>query len=205
LEHDERSRAFPARKAAILKSKTHHRYGPVLDQGDLGSCTGNAMVAALMTTPLHVRGRDLAERDAVNLYKRATQIDGVPGEYPPEDTGSTGLAVAKAAKEAGLIREYRHAFGLQQCLAALVLQPVIVGTVWTEEMFDPDPNGFIKPKGEVVGGHEYCLIALNVTGRYVTAVNSWGPRWGLKGRFRLAFDDLDVLLRQQGDVTVPVE
>ena len=44
IEHDERSRryAFDASKVK-LASVHHERRVPVLDQGDLGSCTGNAM------------------------------------------------------------------------------------------------------------------------------------------------------------------
>src|SRR5882672_8003142 len=90
VEHDPRSRAFSAGTAAI-KSVRHKRHGKAFDQGELGSCTGNAMAGVLMTEPLWIRGRNLAEADAVALYKTATRLDSVPGTYPPNDTGSSGL------------------------------------------------------------------------------------------------------------------
>jgi C1A family cysteine protease len=34
--------------------------------------------------------------------------------------------------------------------------------------------------------------------------NSWGRDWGLTGDFKLAADDLDVLLKNAGEAVVPV-
>src|SRR5580765_8579725 len=108
VEHDPRSFAYKAETAAI-KSVTHRHYGPVFDQGYLGSCTGNAMAQRLMAVPFHhTLKRALTEQDAIDLYSVATVLDGYPGEYPPDDTGSSGLAVMKAAKKAGLISGYSH-------------------------------------------------------------------------------------------------
>ncbi len=107
VEHDPRSRAFSAGTAAI-KSVRYKRHGNAFDQGELGSCTGNAMAGVLMTEPLWIRGRNLTEADAVTLYKAATRLDKIPGKYPPDDTGSSGLAVMKAAVKAKYIAGYSH-------------------------------------------------------------------------------------------------
>ena len=48
VEHDPRSRAFSAGTAAF-KTIRHLRHGKAFDQGDLGSCTGNAMAGVLIT------------------------------------------------------------------------------------------------------------------------------------------------------------
>lgn len=202
--HDERSRAFGATLAPTIKTKTHRHYGAVLDQGNLGSCTGNAMAQALNTKPFKQRGRTLTEADAIALYERATEIDPWVGTYPPDDTGSSGLSVAKAAQERGWITEYRHAFGLDEALAALTLSPVLVGTNWYSSMFFPTSDGYVSPTGFVQGGHEYLLLGLDVKKQRVTALNSWGSGWGKKGRFYLTFDSLGTLLAQDGDVVVPV-
>jgi hypothetical protein len=83
------------------------------------------MAGALMTEPLWRKGRKLDEVQARILYGMATKLDGLPGTFPPDDTGSSGLGVAKAAKALGYISAYHHAFGLEHALAALTLGPVI--------------------------------------------------------------------------------
>lgn len=100
VEHDPRSRDYPFEVAAAtpLRKTLWRRYGRVLDQGQLGSCTGNAIVGALNTLPLRKTGAAaLTEKDAVSIYGSATAIDSIPGQYPPTDTGSSGLAVCKSA------------------------------------------------------------------------------------------------------------
>jgi hypothetical protein len=182
----------------------HRRYGPVLDQGSLGSCTGNAMAQVLNMTPLHTPGtRWLKEEDAVALYQRATAIDPFPGTYRPEDTGSDGLSVCKAAKELGHITGYRWAFGFEHALDALQNGPVLVGTVWHQSMFTPDAKGFVWPDGNEVGGHEYVLMGDDTKGK-LTFLNSWGKGWGKGGRFHMNYVTFGKLLAAQGDVAVPV-
>jgi hypothetical protein len=204
VHHDPRSRNYPAAMASSLKSVAHRHYGPILDQGQLGSCTGNALTQALMCAPLHKPGRILTEADAVALYSRATELDPIPGHYPPTDTGSDGLDVCKAAVEKGYLSAYHHAFGLDQALAALVLSPVIIGIDWLTGCDQPDSNGLIRYAGTVRGGHEVCLNAINVEHKLVRALNSWGDGWGHRGAFYMTFDDLGRALARQGDVTVPV-
>ena len=202
VNHDPRSRQFPAPGSDRLRSVTHRKYGPILDQGNLGSCTGNAACAALNTAPLKKRGRTMVEDDAVRLYSRATVLDPFDGQYPPTDTGSSGLSVAKACVEEGLCSSYTHAFGLDHALAALVERPILVGTNWYSSMMQPDPSGYLHIEGDPVGGHEWCVFGIDVEHERVVAVNSWGPGWGDRGRFFLSFDALNRLLSEDGDVTV---
>ena len=200
VQHDPRSLAFPAALAPALKTVTHRHYGPVLDQGQVGSCTGNAAAQSLNTVPLRHGRRLLTEIDAQGLYHEATVLDGFPGTWPPTDTGSSGLAVAKASQQAGWVTGYTHAFGLDQCLAALVLAPVIVGTNWHEDMFNPDAAGYVHPTGAIAGGHEYTLLGINVKLARVTMLNSWSASWGRNGRAYITFADLGTLLADSGDV-----
>src|SRR6478609_1006417 len=71
-----------------LASREWERVLPVLDQGELGSCTGNAGTGALGTQPFYdaVGGvlpatAAAAEEFAVQLYSDATVVDGYPGTY----------------------------------------------------------------------------------------------------------------------------
>lgn len=203
VEHDPRSLNFPAEVAAKVSSKSWLHHGPVLNQGPLGSCTGNAMAQCLNTTPFYV-SRLYNQTDAVKLYSRATVLDGFPGSYPPTDTGSSGLAVAKAALEYKWIKSYKHAFGLDMVLGALMLSPMIVGTNWYDGMFRPNSSGFVSISGGKAGGHEYLLTGVNIASKTVTFLNSWGNGWGLGGVFHMTYDTFATLLSQQGDATVSV-
>ena len=62
----------------------------------------------------------------------------------------------------------------------------------------------LEPTGAVAGGHEVCLIGVNVENELVTVLNSWGPSWGQQGTARMRWSVLGGLLEQQGDATVLV-
>lgn len=205
IHHDPRSRSFPADTATDLVTTVHTHHGPVLDQGNLGSCTGNALAQCLNTDPLF-NGTALTEDDARRIYSEATAIDPFPGQWPPIDTGSDGLDVCKAAKAEGLISSYTHTFSGDDLRRALVLGPVIVGTTWFNSMFTPAANGRlpVKPRSGVAGGHEYLLYGLDVRWHRVWILNSWGAGWGQGGSAYLTWSDLDRLLSWGGDCTVPV-
>lgn len=212
VEHDERSRAFAVPEADVaIRSVTHRRYGYPLDQGQLGSCTGNAIAGWLNTAPAHKANTPLMrEADAVRFYSEATRIDGIDGRYPPTDTGSSGLAVAKAAKAEGRIAGYRHAFSLHAALLALQTLPVITGVVWYEGFDSPDANGRVKISGQIRGGHEFELLGFELASTneplldgLIKAENSWGLSYGLRGRFYFTARTFAELLADSGDVTVP--
>jgi hypothetical protein len=205
-EHDERSRLFAvAEDVAAVKTVVWTRRAPIFDQGNLGSCTGNAMAGAVGTDSAGRTGNAMMhEDDAVGLYELATRLDHFPGVYPPDDTGSSGLAVAKAAKRGGFITGYRHAFSLHAALTALQSGPCIVGMAWLTGCDSPDPSGLVRYEGDVRGGHEIELIGCDVDAQTVTFANSWGEGWGAAGYFSMSLGDFHTALKDGGDVTVPV-
>jgi endonuclease YncB( thermonuclease family) len=92
------------------------------------------------------------------LYPLSTRLDPFPGEYPPTDTGSSGLASAKAAKQLGIGGDYFWLFDVNAVVQAVIDGDVVsVGTVWTDGMFDLDGRGFIAPTGNIAGGHQYAI------------------------------------------------
>jgi len=192
--------------AVVQRSVLWGHHGPVLDQGDIGACTGNALADCINTDPFAAARPNgyLTETDALKLYELATTLDNVSGQYPPDDTGSSGLAVCKAGVQLGYLAGYRHALGFDAFAAALQLQPVIVGTNWTEAMFTPDSDGTVHPTGQVEGGHEYLALGIDYNAQRLTFLNSWGESWGDHGRFYMSFGDFADLLAAQGDATVPV-
>lgn len=178
-----------------------------VDQGELGSCTGNAMAGVLMTAPLWMPGRNLTEVDAVALYKAATKLDNVPGNYPPTDTGSSGLGVMKAAVKLNYITGYAHSFSLDQLQGSLTLRPGILGINWYDSFDKPNADGEC-PMGaaaKVRGGHEVQLFGIDTKKERVWCYNSWGPTWGGRknGTFYLSYKTLNRLLGEQGDATFP--
>lgn len=193
-------------RAAGQRSVLWGHHAPVFDQGDLGSCTGNALAQLINTDPFAAARPNgfLTEADAVKLYSLATTLDSDPGIYPPTDTGSSGLAVAKAGVQLGYFQTYAHAFSFTHFTAALQTQPVIVGTSWYENMFHPDRNGLIRVGGTLAGGHEYLALGVDYEHSTLTFLNSWGSSWGQSGRFTMTFGDFSLLLSQQGDATAPV-
>ncbi len=219
IRHDDASRAYAYPTAGLtLTSAKHARRIPVLDQGQLGSCTGNAGIGALGTDPYYATvpsrvqpllvaqgAYSLDEAGAVALYSAATRLDDAPGGwYAPgwQDTGSDGLSVAKALVAAGMISGYQHTFSLNDALLALTKTPLITGVNWYQPMFTPDDDGRVRPGGQLAGGHEIDADEIDVENERVWFTNSWNTSWGVNGRFYLTFDDYGRLLGEQGDVTV---
>lgn len=218
VRHDSRSLAYQVEPVVIsgLVSVRHERHIPVLDQGDLGSCTGNAAEGCVGTSPLFealpagnpyfppTLDEATCEREAVEFYSEATKLDDIPGSYPPDDTGSDGLSVAKVALKVGLISGYQHAMSLDAALTALAAGPVITGVNWYDSFDTPSPTGVIAiARGAVVrGGHEFVVDELNVEHQLVGFTNSWGDAWGVQGRAYMSWDTWGQLLSEQGDVTV---
>ncbi|MGW3135886.1 hypothetical protein [Streptomyces sp. NPDC001139] len=215
VEHDPRSLAFAhgVLPQSAVKPVAWTRRAPVFDQGQLGSCTGNA-AAGLIGTDSNVRRGltgvktsqgpyDVDENLAVAIYKLATTLDNVPGTYPPDDTGSSGLGAAKALKKLGLAVGYTHAFSLDSLKSALQTGPAMLGIVWLNSMFDPKPDATltVDRKSGVAGGHE--IVCAGWDGAYFRLDNSWGAGWGDGGSCHVYEDDLRWLLSQDGDVTVP--
>lgn len=208
--HDSRSLRFQVKAKSVdeLASVRHEVLIPVLDQGNLGSCTGNAATHVLGARPFaesHGLPLDvLDELFAVGVYSQATKLDPWPGEYEPEDTGSDGLSVAKVLVDRGLISGYQHATSLEACLTALAERPVMIGSVWRAGMYDVKADGRLRVSGAEQGGHEYALDELDVERKRVWMRNSWGSSWGVNGRAWLSWADLGALLDADGDVTVLV-
>lgn len=207
VEHDARSYAFAVPDhVRRVESVTWERHAPIWDQGQLGSCTGNAMAGALMTGPLYQPGRVLTEDDAVRIYELATTLDNVPGHYPPEDTGSSGLAVAKAAKRMGMLSAYHHCFTVPSMLSALQFGPVIVGVSWFAGFDQPVGDAAeLRISGEVRGGHEFVIRGLDVAAGMLLCDNSWGPSWGDKGSMRMTLGTWAALRKMQADCVAPVK
>lgn len=218
VNHDSASRAYRVQvpRRTSFRSVRHESRIAILDQGSLGSCTGNAGVSAIYHMPF-VSGRTAwsypaSEDGAVSLYSAATQIDPFAGQYPPTDTGSDGLSIAKVLKSKGIISGYLWAFTLDEALAQLMETPVLTGIPFLNSMFDTTDAGHpghmvVRVDSGLAGGHELCADELVVGSRpdrsnwFVGGPNSWGSGWGDGGRWYLTVPEWGWCLDNQGDVT----
>lgn len=210
VQHDARSRNFaldslPLVARAKVVSKQWDNHSGVLNQGNLGACVGFSSTAALASTPNFELSGLTVDTDfeglALRTYAQATILDEFQGQYPPDDTGSSGLGGAKALQKSGYISAYTHAFSFKALLGALQFGPVITGTKWYEGMFSPSRAGEVKISGEVSGGHEWMIFGVDVEKKRILAQNSWGEDWGQYGCFWLTYATMERLLGEEGDVT----
>jgi hypothetical protein len=212
VNHDPRSLRYPhpVLPRSAIASQHWTRRCPVLDQGDLGSCTGQAAAGWIGTDNTIRQGRaDVTEDLAVQLYEAATRLDSFDGEYPPTDSGSDGVSVTKALQRAGYVTAYTHGFSLRALDTALQVGPALIGIPWYQSQFDPASDGRIRvdTTSGLAGGHELIVdqvvatTAGVVTQYWVT--NSWSQDWGVGGRGYFTAADLATLLADDGDVTVP--
>lgn len=205
VRHDSRSRDYPAELAPEIVSVLHPSAGGMpLDQGDVCSCTAEALSGALNLQPDYREPPGLrTQAQAYLLYDQEVALEGEP---PGSDPGGDGLTVCQAAKNAGLITSYTHTFSAGDALKALVIRPVICGVNWYDSMDSPDANGLvtITPAAAVRGGHEILAFGIDAQNELIWFWNSWGRSFGLGGTFSMSFATCERLLSEDGDVTVPV-
>lgn len=207
--------------------RTAEAYGLDEDVDALASCTGNAATALLsiLLTPeqaraasLNLAGAAMAQHFAIGLYADATSCDKWSAlTWPTEDVGSSGLGVAKALRNRGLIDQYGHATTAEELCTFLQTGPALMGLPWHTAFSDPDQQGFIDTcpawaDSPLEGSHEVCVTALEGVAQVDGALdpdhtvfrfrNSWSSSWGDHGdgRFRLS---TYLALRQEVDIIQP--
>jgi hypothetical protein len=199
---DERDRRFMLQRVptAPVTQRTWYA-GKVLDQGATSQCVAYSGVKYLQASP--VINRPLFA--PADVYRQCLLVDEWPGE--DWEAGTSVRALFKVLKTMGYIGEYRWAFDAETVINhVLSAGPVVMGTVWTMDMFMPhNETGFIEPTGSIVGGHAWVVVGASRKRRAVRMINSWGDGWGQRGRAWVSFDSLDYLIRQDGEACVATE
>jgi len=213
---DSRSKAYAVQPTATpVTSIRHAQHIGILDQGQVGSCTGNASTSCAYHEPFYSTGMvnwryAPDEAGAQTWYHDNTANDSYPGTWSPDDTGSDGLTSSKMAVAAGVASGYRAALDLDSSLQALMQGPGITGIPWYQSMFSVGSDGLITVDmaSGLAGGHELVvdeIVAADATGNGTGKVlvggnNSWGNSWGKQGRWYLAADVWMGLRKENGDV-----
>jgi len=209
---DERDNKYLLRKETVppaVTSKYWLSLGDALDQGATSECVIYSTDKWLSTRPV-VNAGFLTAAERTKVYERVQEID----EWPGTDYDGTSVrAMFKWLKANGLCSEYRWGFDLDTVVAHVLTKgPVVMGTDWYMDMFTPDWDGYIEPRGSYVGGHAWTIIGINrkrknpdgTTGA-ARMINSWGSGWGQNGKAWLTFETLEQLIEEQGEAAVAVE
>ncbi len=158
--------------------------------------------------------KNLPFKSAFDLYKECQDHDVWFGN---DYDGTSVRALFKVLKMRDYVSEYLWAFNIETIIAhVLTGQPMVLGTVWDQNMFYPFEFGkkkdiFIKRGRRVAGGHAYFLKGINLDmpcpdGSIGAAriMNSWG-QWGDKGKVWISLNHLDSLIKDFGEACLAKE
>lgn len=230
---DERDANFPMRlmldplreqffPRGLPPGTRHYRQGAVLNQGATGTCVGHGWAGWSYGAPLMTKPSAIPT--PFELYRRMVQID----EWRDNDHeatapdsqlqfGTSVRAGVKVLQELGCVKSYLWTQDVEDVRAWHLagLGGVVLGVNWSEGMEQTDADGVIHYTGRNLGGH--CVKTtgwsdtLKVrsgtlrTRRAVRILNSWTRSWGQNGRAWVLDDDLDRLLKAQGECCAAVE
>lgn len=202
--------ADPSGIAIAGKVDPRPQMPPVYDQGQLGSCTANA-VAGAVEYDLILSKKSFGTPSRLDIYYGEREIEGTTGE----DSGAFGRDGFKFAHTTGVIPEKdwpynisrfakqppadaknRHKIGAYKAVPRSVAsfkqvlsnrQTIALGfTVYESFESEAVAKTGVMPipaHGEqVLGGHEVLGIGY-IDDQYLLCRNSWSAGWGLAGYF----------------------
>jgi C1A family cysteine protease len=190
---------------------------PVYDQGQLGSCTANALGAAMeyertrqgesdfMPSRLFVYYNERASEGTVSTDSGAEIRDGIkvlnsegvcPETLWPYDISMFAVKPPKrcytsARTDTALRYEAVQTLGDLRNALASNLSVVFGFTVYTSfESADVAKTGIVPmpvPHEKSVGGHAVLAVGYDDSAAQVIVRNSWGPGWGDAGYFHMPY------------------
>lgn len=211
IAKDERDTGFPLQALVpVTPPERTYRYwwdgGWNGDQGATPQCVAYAWLHFLEDGPFTRAPRAPGAGPVVQprtVYDSAQLVDEWEGQ---NYDGTSVRAGAKVLQSLGYISEYRWGWTLADLIdAVLNVGPVVVGTWWYTDMETPTPEGFVRVEGFRVGGHAYVVNGVNTRRGVARIKNSWGTGWGLGGRAWIAFEGLERLIHEDGEVCLATE
>jgi hypothetical protein len=203
---DPRAVSLPTRKTWRINSTA-------LDQGQTGTCVGQAWRNFLRCAPMQL---EKGGPSPYSIYREAVKRDpwadnddeaSLPDRDPGMDSGTSVRAGAQALESMGHLRSYVWAFELQPAIEwVLTTGPVVLGTNWYSS-FRPDEDGVVRitPTATPIGGHAYLWRGADTKRALALCSNSWGEAWGKSGEFYLPFRDLERLIHENGEACSAIQ
>lgn len=171
------------------------------DQGDTPECVEYAWHHFMVDGP--IKRRPAPVWPFGTLYNAAQLVD----EWPGEDYEGTSVrAGAKVLQSWGLISNYYWAFDADTVARAILNRgPVVIGINWYEDMFEPNEEGILSVSGVLAGGHALEVDGVSLVTGLAKIKNSWNTSWGLGGTAYLSLEDLDRLIKEDGEACMAIE
>lgn len=215
---DERDHVFSAvAKAPLPQYVSLQAYaGLVEDQGNLSSCTGNALANAYETRLKLTQPDMAAELSRLFVYYNERALENTVNE----DEGATIRSGIKTLKANGICTEttwpyqedlwddkpseaaysegklrtvltYERLMNLdamRQCLA--IKQPFVFGIpIYGDKEPSPANNWTFASGGkQLLGYHALCCVGYDDRTKLFLVKNSWGSQWGMAGYCYVAYD-----------------
>ena len=209
-----------ARPPRVLPAKVDMRDGcsPVENQGNLGSCTANALAGNLEFLEKKA-GADAADLSRLFIYYNERAMEGTIAEdsgamirdgvkslvklgvcnetlWPYNIAQFTKKPTAACFKQAARhqVVSYHRILGLQQMRQCLAEGYPFVFGFSVYDAFESDKVARtgkldLPKRGEKqMGGHAVCCVGYDDTAKRVLVRNSWGEDWGMKGYFTMPYD-----------------
>ncbi len=190
---------------------------PVEDQGQLGSCTANALVGNLEFLERKA-GQAVTDLSRLFIYYNERAMEGTVGEdagaairdgvkslvkqgvctekkWPYQIAKFTAKPSAVCYKEAAnrQVTSYHRILTLQQmkqCLAEgypFVFGFTVYESFESAAVAKTGKLNLPKPSEKNLGGHAVCAVGYDDTAKRFLVRNSWGADWGLKGYFTMPY------------------
>ena len=191
---------------------------PVENQGQLGSCTANALVGALEFLEMKT-GKSLVDLSRLFIYYNERAIehtvrsdsgamlrDGIKtlaaqGVCPEKNWPYVTSALTKKPTSSCYTAAKKHTISSYHRLSSLADMRACLAEgypfVFGFSVYETFESASVARTGVVnmpkraerqLGGHAVCAVGYDDVAKRVLVRNSWGPGWGQKGYFTMPYD-----------------
>ena len=200
----------PTVSISQLPSSLSYQYdfGPIENQGNFGACVtfgtsgvdeffrtkrgypANISESALYSltkyhyepTEIHTQG--LYVGDALKTLQVIGYVDSNVMPYADNDAACTKVVSPSLIKNDHPLSNFaRVTIDANDFMIALYQHgPIVIGTEWVNDWFNPDANGFLSAtadRSQTIGGHCVSIVGYSKAKAAFLIRNQWGTAWGI--------------------------